>query len=54
MRSTALRPYLGQLDHQDTPRFEEDIYARALEAYPPLDDGQVVLGFNRMFVLASK
>lgn len=49
---TGARPTLAALDDRLRPRFEEEFKRRLREAYPE-QDGEVVLPFRRVFVVAQ-
>jgi trans-aconitate 2-methyltransferase len=52
MTGSGLRPYLDRLDKHDRTAFLLDYKTRLAEAYPPRSDGQVLLPFPRLFVVA--
>ena len=54
VRSTSLRPFLARLDKAEEGAFLADYHRRVAEAYPPLSDGRVLLGFPRLFVVAVR
>lgn len=50
---TSLRPYLQALDEPEREGFLESYRGAMREAYPPQADGNVLLPFRRLFLLAS-
>lgn len=54
VRGTALRPFLAPLDADERGAFEERYLALIAQAYPPLDDGSVLLPFPRLFFVAVR
>ncbi len=54
VKGTGLRPYLDRLDSRDRETYLADYLERIAAAYPPLVDGKVLLGFPRLFVVATK
>ena len=54
VRSTRLRPYLSVLNEQEQQRFEQEILERAIKAYPPTENGNIIFRFRRLFFVAQK
>ncbi len=54
VNGTGLRPWLDRLEEDDRPSFIADYTAKVRAAYPPLEDGSVLLRFPRLFVVAVK
>lgn len=52
--STGLRPYLAGLDNIQQQAFLERYHARLQEAYPPRSDGNLLMLFPRLFIVARK
>lgn len=52
IRGTGLRPFLAALDEADGRRFEEELLAGVVQAYPRRVGGRVLFGFRRLFVVA--
>ena len=54
VRSTGLRPFLDPLSEAERKEFIAAYTARIAAAYPPLADGNVLLAFPRLFLLAVR
>ena len=54
VKGTGLRPWLDLLEEKDRPAYLEAYTDAIRKAYPPLDDGRVLLRFPRLFVVATK
>lgn len=54
VKGTGLRPWLDLLEEKDRPAYLEAYTHAIAQAYPPLDDGRVLLRFPRLFVVATK
>ena len=54
VRSTGLRPFLDPLGETDREAFLAAYTAKIAEAYPPMTDGKVMLGFSRLFMVAQR
>ena len=54
VRSAKLRPYLDSLSEEKVKELETEIVAKAKKEYPIMSDGNIVLGFNRLFFTAIK
>lgn len=54
VRSTGLRPYLDPLAEAERTDFIAAYTARIAAAYPPLADGQVLLAFPRLLLVAER
>lgn len=54
VRSTGLRPFLDPLAQAERTEFTALYQARIAAAYPPLADGQVLLPFPRLFLIAER
>lgn len=54
VRSTGLRPFLDPLSGSERTEFLALYSARIAAAYPPLSDGQVLLAFPRLFLVAER
>jgi trans-aconitate 2-methyltransferase len=54
VRSTGLRPFLDPLDGPQRSGFLARYTANIAEAYPPMADGKVLLGFSRLFIVAQR
>jgi trans-aconitate 2-methyltransferase len=53
-KGSALRPFLSALDAEMQRGFLAAYTARIAEAYPPRVDGQVLLRFPRLFMVATR
>jgi trans-aconitate 2-methyltransferase len=54
VRSTGLRPFLDPLSDAERKEFLAIYTARIAAAYPPLTDGNVLLAFPRLFLVAER
>ena len=54
VRGTALLPYLERLNPADTSDFTSRYKALLRSAYPKESNGETLLGFRRVFVVATK
>ncbi|HEV2442632.1 MAG TPA: trans-aconitate 2-methyltransferase [Steroidobacteraceae bacterium] len=54
VRSTGLRPFLDPLSEPERTEFMATYTARIAAAYPSLTDGQVLLYFPRLFLVAER
>lgn len=54
LRATGLRPYLAALDEAEQALWLADYYAEIARAYPPRQDGNLLLAFPRLFLVAQK
>jgi trans-aconitate 2-methyltransferase len=54
VRGTALRPYLAALERDDASAFTSSYTASLREAYPARANGETLLPFRRLFVVARK
>ncbi|MBP2168031.1 trans-aconitate 2-methyltransferase [Erwinia toletana] len=54
LRATGLRPFLAALNEREQQAFLQAYLAEISEAYPPQADGQVLLAFPRLFMVAQK
>lgn len=54
VRATGLRPFLDPLSEGERTEFIAIYTARIAAAYPPLADGNVLLAFPRLFLLAER
>lgn len=54
LSSTGLRPYLAKLDNIQQQVFLERYHALLQQAYPPQHDGNVLMLFPRLFIVARK
>lgn len=54
-RGSGLRPYLEALEKkEDKAAFEAEVYKGVVEAYPPLENGEILFPFPRFFFLAVR
>lgn len=53
LRGTGLRPFLDRLEPAEQPEFLRRYEARIDEAYPVRSDGTRLLGFERIFLVAT-
>lgn len=54
LSATGLRPFLAALDDNQQADFLRDYHQALLSAYPARSDGQVLLAFPRLFIVAVK
>lgn len=54
VKGTRIRPYLSCLDDTGKEAFENEILRRVREAYPIMENGEVILCFNRFFMVGVK
>lgn len=54
VKGTGLRRWLDALEEKDRPAYLEAYTEAIRKAYPPLDDGRVLLRFPRLFIVATK
>jgi trans-aconitate 2-methyltransferase len=54
VKSTGLKPFLDRLDAAEQGEFLRDYTARIVKAYPPANNGKVLLRFPRIFMLAQR
>lgn len=54
LQATGLRPFLAMLDASEQTAFLSDYHQRLLTAYPAQADGQVLLAFPRLFIVAMR
>lgn len=54
LSSTGLRPYLAELDDIQQQAFLERYHTLLQQAYPPQHDGNVLMLFPRLFMVARK
>ncbi|MEB5706380.1 trans-aconitate 2-methyltransferase [Pantoea anthophila] len=54
LQATGLRPFLASLDEASQAAFLADYHQQLLSAYPARADGQVLLAFPRLFMVAVK
>lgn len=54
VKGTGLRPYLDPLPKKAREAYLAKYLERIREAYPPLEDGRVLLKFPRLFLIAVK
>jgi len=52
--ATGLRPYLAALDDAEQALWLADYHAEIARAYPPRQDGNLLLAFPRLFLVAQK
>jgi trans-aconitate 2-methyltransferase len=53
-KGTGLRPFLAPLDEPEQKTFLARYQAELAKAYPPQDDGTVLLPFPRLFIVATR
>lgn len=54
IKGSKIRPYLAHLPKERQADFENEILEHTREAYPIMRNGEVVLCFNRFFIVAIK
>jgi len=54
LRATGLRPYLSALNEQQQMAYLAEYQAEITRAYPPRSDGNILLAFPRLFMVAQK
>lgn len=54
VKGTGLRPWLDELEAKDRPAYLAAYTAAIRDAYPPLEDGRVLLHFPRLFIVATR
>lgn len=54
LKATGLRPFLAGLDEQQQADFLDDYHQALIPAYPVRTNGQVLLAFPRLFMIAVK
>lgn len=54
LKATGLRPYLAALNNTEQTAFLHDYHQALLPAYPPRANGQALLAFPRLFMIAVK
>lgn len=54
LQATGLRPFLADLDEAGQRAFLADYHQRLVTAYPAQAEGQVLLAFPRLFMIAVK
>jgi trans-aconitate 2-methyltransferase len=52
-RGTGLRPYLDVLSQEKKTSFEQEVFERIVEAYPPQKNGSILFKFPRFFFTAT-
>ena len=52
--ATGLRPWLQDLNEHEQQRFLERYHQLLQEQYPLQEDGQILLAFPRLFVIARR
>lgn len=53
-RGTGLRPYLNQLNENQTAEFEKDIMNEIKQVYSVQSNGEIIFRFPRLFFIANK
>lgn len=53
VKGSKLRPYLAALSPEQQTVFEGEILKRVQEIYPVMNNGEVILCFNRFFIVAK-
>ena len=53
-KGSGLRPFLAPLDPAETVEFLAEYRLALVDAYPPLQDGSVLLPFPRLFIVATR
>ena len=54
VKGTKIRPFLAQLNDDNKILFETELENNAKCAYPTMQNGHVLFGFNRFFIIAKK
>ncbi len=54
LKSTGLRPFLDPLDEDERRAFLDRYLDRIRQAYPPAENGKVLLRFPRLFIVARR
>ena len=54
VKGSRLRPYLDVLSDEAAVRFENEILTRVEIAYPMMKNGEIIFGFNRLFITSIK
>lgn len=54
VKGTRIRPYLAHLDDDGKQAFEQEILERVKETYPVMENGEVIMRFNRFFMAGVK
>lgn len=54
VKGTRIRPYLAHLSPLDGDAFEQELLKRVQMKYPIMDNGEVILHFNRFFILGIR
>lgn len=54
LKATGLRPFLAGLDEKQQADFLDDYHQALIPAYPARSNGQVLLAFPRLFMVAVK
>ncbi len=53
VKGTRIRPYLSLLSDPDKKAFEAEILRKVKDAYPIMKNGEVILCFNRFFLIGT-